>query len=390
MKNIFKTTIFAFLLISLGGCTNDIDPVVSLNGLNFRDVSPATPPLVLEKENALEIFNKTEWDKADYGVLTANPGLSYVIIVSDHDADPNFLNAVDYNGVGLAILPERSCTLKVGEFNDLINKLPTFNCGPMNIDIRVKSTLGTSTNAVVQYSNPITVAVTGYSTTKKILAFATASQPLLNAPKILSSNFDKLNDFEGYMYLEAGDYKFYQPDACGSFDAPTIYGGAAGALIEGSISASINVSVAGHYLVSANLTSGVLTYSLKLYRAIGIFGTAVRSFGTTNPSPLEYSAITKKWSIIIDLFKGRDFKFKTNDWVGSVTTATPPGLPGSGVNPISTLGETTISNVLLDVPATGSTGDIRVNGTSDGSKQSYTVTVDLSNPRNYTYTLTPN
>lgn len=385
MKNIFKTTIFAFLLISLGGCTNDIDPVVSLNGLNFRDVSPATPPLVLEKENALEIFNKTEWDKADYGVLTANPGLSYVIIVSDHDADPNFLNAVDYNGVGLAILPERSCTLKVGEFNDLINKLPTFNCGPMNIDIRVKSTLGTSTNAVVQYSNPITVAVTGYSTTKKILAFATASQPLLNAPKILSSNFDKLNDFEGYMYLEAGDYKFYQPDACGSFDSPVVYGGSAGVLTPGTSASAINVPTAGHYLVKANLTSGTLTYSVQVFRAIGLFGTAIRTTGTANPTPMSYNPVTKKWEITVDVFKGKTFRFKSNNWVGNVTSATPPGLPGNGGPAISTLGAGNGVNDLVEV--TGSAGDITVPGTADGTKQSYTVTVDLNSPRNYTYTL---
>lgn len=384
MKNILKTVIFVFLLITFGSCTNDKEPLATAKGLVLRDVSATTPPAILLIENDANVFNQLEWDKADYGVPTGSPGLSYVIAISDHDNDP-ITKTIEYSGGGIATAPLRSATLTVKDFNALISQLPTFKCGPMNIDVRVKSTLGIAQNSIVQYSNPITVTVTGYATAKKILAFATASQTPASAPKILSSRFDKLNDFEGYMYLEAGDYKFYQADPCGSFDAPTVYGGAAGILTEGVNAASITVPVAGHYLVKANLTAGSLTYSLGLFRAIGLFGSAIRTTGTANPTPMNYNTVTKKWEITLDLFKGKTFRFKSNNWVGNVTGATPPGLPANGGVPISTLGAGNGVNDLVEV--TGSAGDITVPGTADGTKQSYTVTVDLNSPRNYTYTL---
>ena len=95
MKNILKTTIFAFLFISFVSCTNDKEPVAVLNGFELRDASEFAPPSVLLQDNESQTFIDLEWDRADYGVPTGNTGttgLVYNIIVKDRDnPDPDGL-----------------------------------------------------------------------------------------------------------------------------------------------------------------------------------------------------------------------------------------------------------------------------------------------------------
>lgn len=395
MKNILKITIFAFLLISIGSCTNDKNPVAIANGVALRDKSTVPPPAVLLPANDAQVYNITEWDKADYGVETASPGQSYTIIISDHDKDSNFTNAIEYTGIGIAVAPDRNCTLTVKEFNALLNKLPTFQCGQMKIDYRVKSTLGIGENAIIQYSNPILLTVTAYSTAKQILSFAKSSATAITAPKLLSSDFKNENDFEAYLYLEPGDYKFYRPDACGSFASPLVYGGSAGVIVAGNTASSITIVTAGHYLVKANLSATVLStpttlaplsYSVKYIRAFGVFGLAVRSNpGSTNAVPMVDTDNKNIWKITIDLFKGRKIKFKSNDWSAALIGTPPSVPPGIGTTIISTLGSSPTPNTLVEV--TGTAGDITVPGTSDGTKQKYDIVIDVSKPRDYTYTL---
>ena len=395
MKNILKITFFAFLLLTIGSCTNDKNPIAVANGVVLRDKSTAPPPAVLLPANNALVYNITEWDKADYGVSTGAPGQMYSIVISDHDKDPNFTNEVEYTGIGIATAPDRNCTLTVKEFNALLNKLPTFQCGQMKIDYRVKSTLGKSENAIIQYSNPILLTVTAYSTAKQILSFAKSSATAATAPKLLSSIYDKENDFEAYLYLEPGDYKFYRPDACGSFASPTVYGGSAGAVVAGNAASSITIKTAGHYLVKANLsptalatttTLAPLSYSVKYYKAFGVFGLAVRSNpGSTNAVPMVDTDNKNIWKITIDLFKGRKFKFKSNDWTAALIGTPLSVPPGIGTTIISTLGGSSIPNELVEV--LGTAGDITVPGTSDGTKQKYDIVIDVSKPRSYTYTL---
>ena len=385
MKNILKITIFAFLLITLGSCTNDKSPVTTANGFKLRDVSTVTPPAVLLQTNSADVYDNLEWDRADYGVPTQ---AKYTIVVSDHDSDPTFQHYIEYNGAGID--PEgdaRKATLTVGEFNDLLNQLPTHNCGIMNIDIRIKSVLGNGSNSQIQYSNPITTSVTSYSTALPILTFVKdAANPAL-AAKLVASTPTTFSDYEGYMYLEAGSYKFYRPDACGDFSSPTIYGGTGGTLVQGSSSTSITIAVAGHYFVTADLTATGMTYSVKLYRAFGVFGPAKAVFGFNNISPMTDDANNNIWKITgISLIKGKKFRFKSNDWPGTPTTVP------STATVISILGSTTIPYSLISYPTTSTTGgEITVPGDfNNNATQKYDIVLDVSNPRNYTYTMTLN
>ena len=339
MKNIIKITFFAFLLVSVGSCTNDKDPVTTFNGFDFRDVSEVASPAVLLDENASQVYKKIEWDRADYGVSTS---ATYSIVVTDHDNDPNFLYPVEEVATKYDANPDaRKATLTVKDFNDLISKLVSFKCSEMNIDVRIKSSIGISTNKQVQYTAPKTITVTGYTTKPKVLAFVKDGGTPESSPKIVSSTYNKVDDYQGYMYLEAGNYKFYEPDGCGDFSSAKVYGTSTGdAIVEGSEANSINVATSGHYFVTANLKTtgtGARTFKISYYKAFGIFGTAIRTVGSINKVPMTDDNNSNVWKITIELFKGRLFKFKSSDWTAALT-GTPPSVPSASSTIISTLG----------------------------------------------------
>lgn len=373
MKNIIKNTIFAFLLVSLISCEDEKDPIVVANGFELRKDSSVISPNVLMPENNTNQFAKFEWDASNNGPASVS---TYSVVIFDHDNDTSLSNPIEYSGTGLVVNSStRNVTLTVNEFNNLINKLPTFECGEMNIDVRIKSVMGTNpSTSFVQYSNPITIAVTGYSTKLPMLAFVKDGNTPENEQKMAASSFDVKNDYQGYMYLEPGNYKFYQPDACGSYATPTIFGGNSGSLELGVSPTSIIITTAGQYFIKTNLSTinntttlvPAMSYSITPITSFGIFGTA-KGIPTGINKPMVYNTSSNKWELTFELLKGKKFKFRSLN----------------GTTPVTILGGTT-SNL------TESGTDIKVPGEDDTTKQKYDIILDVSNPRKYTYTLTLN
>ncbi|MEO0038147.1 MAG: hypothetical protein RIQ59_1358 [Bacteroidota bacterium] len=388
MKNIYKI-VFTILLFATFSCEDNKDLIVSANGFELRKDATVTSPLVLTEATATNIFAKFEWDSANNGPATVS---TYTLQVFDHN-DVTLSNPVEYTGNGLVVSPtSRKGTLTVEEFNKLINGLPTYKCSEMDIDIRIKSLVGgNAANAFSQYSNPINVKVTGYSLKFPVMAFVKAGNTPSTEPRVAASAPSSNTDYVGYMYLDAGNYKFYQADACQDFTTPTIYGagGTAGSLSSGASAPSISVATAGQYLVRVNLSNN--TYTLTPFTSFGIFGTATRSgLGTGFQVPFTYDNTTKKWSLEVDLIKGRKFKFKSNLWTGAVVVPAlpnPPYAPGTALTSVSILGKTSAPSVLVENSTTGQ-GDISVPGTDDGSRDRYKIVLDVSKPRGYTYTMT--
>lgn len=385
MKNIVKTTLFALLLAGVFSCEDSKDPVVSANGFELRQDATVASPLVLTSATASDVFGKFEWDKSDNGPATVS---SYTLQVFDH-SDTTLSNPVEYTGNGLEITPtSRKATLTVSEFNTLINGLPTYKCSEMDIDVRIKSVLGTGANSFKQYSNPINVKVTGYSLKLPVMAIVKDGNSADAEPRIAASSPSSNSDYEGYMYLDAGTYKFYQPDACYDFSGAAVYGGAAGVLNTGGSATSISIATAGHYLVKVNLATN--TYTFTKFTTFGVFGKATRTgLGFDNQVPLTYDPVTKLWSGQVDLLKGRKLKFKSNAWTGSLVVPAlpnPPYAPGTATSAVSILGK--ISATALQENSTAGQGDITVGGTDDGTRDSYSIELDVSKPRMYTYKLT--
>ncbi len=385
MKNIFKVSLAFALVILTFSCTNEIDNVASSNGFQLRQDAEVVSPLILLDENEALDYAKFVWDRSNNGVPTES---TYSIVVSDHDLDPDFSDAVE-STVGVSAEPDaRTCSLTVGQFNDLINALPTFNCNQMNIDIRIKSKLGISTNALFQYSNPLTLSVKGYPKSKPIIAFATSSTSAQDSQKLASSDYRTFTNYEGYLYLDPGTYRFFKPDQCGDFASPIVYGisgAATGSLVLDGSNGFV-VTTAGHYYITANLSesgTGALTYAIRPFNTgtngFGIFGGATRGFGFINTTSMNYNVDTKKWTVTMDLINGKKFSFKTS------STAAVATLVGSGngtftESPIATFSGT-------GSPA--SDGSIKAPGdfVNNDTKTNYTIEVDLSKPRNYTYKL---
>lgn len=386
MKNIIKTAIFALLIVGFISCEDSKDPMVSANGFELRKDPTVISPAVLTSAISTDAFAKFEWDKSNNGPATV---ASYTLQLFDHN-DTSLANPVEYSGSGLIVTPSlRTATLTVLEFNNLINALPTYKCSEMDIDVRIKSTLGTNpATAFIQYSNPINVKVTGYSLKLPLLAFVKDGNTASTEPRIAASAPSSNSDYEGYMYLEPGNYKFYKPDACRDFTSAVVYGGTAGVLDTSATPAGIVISAAGHYLVKANLAAA--TYSLNEYRAFGLYGKAKSTLGFSNAFVMTDSN-DNKWTLTVDLYKGRKFKFKSNLWTGP-TTGTPATVPTTATI-ISALGKSTVAGQLVQVntgaddAAANAQGFITVPGTNDGTKSSCLITIDVSNPREYTYIL---
>jgi hypothetical protein len=358
MKNIIKITFFALLLISIGSCTNDKDPVATANGLNLKAITPSGP-YILSPINGDNDVATISWDEVDNGVAT-NPSV-YVVEIAK--SGTNFATPI------IASTSSTATTFlwKEGYLNSLLlanGFLPELAA---DVDVRVKSTLGIEFNTFVQYSNIITIKVTPFS--QSAFAFTKVGADPAPAPKTLSSGFFT-TDTEGYAWLEAGDYKFYT-SVQNKFAATNPFYGkdGTGALVLNGT--PITVTTAGYYRIMADNSASPATFSITPITAWGIIGDA-KVFGAANSlPPMTYVQAENKWKIVINFKGGKSFKFRANS-----SNVINLGIGDAGAGTPDYAGATMKYN--------GAT--ISVPGLST-STLPYIVTLDLSNPRNYTYTM---
>lgn len=385
MKSTFTKILLAFCFIAISSCEDDVDPKVSAGGFALR--STEVTPVVLTPANDDNVVATFNWDKSNNGMSSVS---SYQIQIAV--SGTNFENAVTGNNNNNITTADRSYILKFKELNQLVNQLPGFQCGQeMSIDVRIKSTLGQGFyNGFVQYStNVITLRATPYSIAPLKLAIVETAQNPNQSVQINSSSFLSQTDYEGFVYLTAGNYKLYQPDACGNFSSGTVFGisgGNSGTLVQDGTT-TYNVPADGHYFIKANVTAG--TYSISPFNnttasnVLGIFGNATKvGIGFANTTPMTYDAQTKKWSVTINLVDGKKFSFKTGNSNPIAAVLTGTGSAVIGVN----------NSVSVSSGAIDNTGSIKAPGTyvDDNTKTKYNIVLDLSTPRHYYYTLEVN
>jgi starch-binding outer membrane protein SusE/F len=363
MKNILKITAFAFLLVSINSCQEDKITVARANGFTLKTPTSGTT-FILSPDGGDDDLANLEWTKSDNGALTIS---TYIIEIAK--TGTNFENPINANGG--SYLNETSFLWKEGYLNSLL-KVPDFTPGvSVEIDVRIKSTLGSGTNPFSQYSNVIKLNVTPFA--KPSLAFTKNGDNPATSPKIISGGFFN-SDCDGYMALTPGSYTFftafqgqylssnpfYGDDDSGSFNTLALNGTA------------YDVSTAGNYRVKANIAStgtNALSYSVTPISAWGIIGNA-KVIGSANSLPaMTYDAAAKKYKITINLKGGKVFKFRANN----SNTITLGRFSAAKIN--ADYGGTEMSYDGLDIPVPGIT------------TESYDVTLDLSNPRDYKYTL---
>ncbi|WP_299225709.1 SusE domain-containing protein [uncultured Psychroserpens sp.] len=366
-----KIKILGFALIAfLGFNACEEDDNFTIDG-NQTDTAVINLPqnqesFVLDIANPQATAATVVWDGAAYSVPTA---VTYTVQLALSGTD--FANPIDAGTTTETFLVWTNEELN-GVSVDGLGLVP-FSAG--DVDLRIKSAIG-SEGAEEAFSEAVTVSITPYTTSLPRFAVPGNHQgwnPDINepgiefVPYIASSEFGA-TDYEGYVWLD-GEYKFVEPNDSGEFVWGNTDWGDDGSFSGVMVSeGEINFPAAapGYYFIRANTDpedSDSATYSVDAVMW-AITGDATPLGWPDNgvqDQDMTYNSTTGKWEITINLSDAGAFKFRAND-------AWDINYGDEGADGI------------LDFN-NGNNMTVSTSGT-------YFVELDLSNPREYTYTAT--
>lgn len=320
---------------------------------NTYVLSPETPDVLAER---------FVWTAADFG-----EGIIPTYEVQIDYAGENFDTPV---AVGAT-----NGTLQFAASHNVLNTaLLSLGATPFvggNFDVRIKASVATE----VMYSESVEIIVTPYTTETPRLWVVGGYQSTsgygenwahATAPQLLAREYGD-TQFEGYVYI-ANDQdatadtenglKFSTVDNMNG----TNYGaGSAAGTISADGGAANIAPNAGYYKVNVNTAEASLTYTLTA-TSWGLIGSSTAGVtggdGWVSDADMTYDAATKKWSITLALVPG-EIKFRANDaWTLNYgDDGADASLNEGGAN--------------IAVATAGT----------------YKITLDLSSPRAYTYTV---
>jgi len=350
MKHIYKLIYFCCFTILFWSCEDDIERVQlgSDSGISAIINTPQNSDVfVLNiEETSTNPAITISWDEADYQTPVV---ISYTVEFAP--TGTNFVepfNATVTNNTFLA--------MTISEFNSAVASIGFLPFTEASLDIRIKSDIG-SQNELPTYSDPITILVTPYTTDLPTIAVPGNHQGWDPPTAPLLASFEYGNtEYEGYVWLD-GEHKFIAPNSSGAFEWGNIDWGDdgtdTGKLLEED-EVNIPVTVAGYYFIQAD--TDALTYSETLYDW-GIIGSATPD-NWDSDQDMTYDPVSNTWTITLDL-SAEEIKFRANDaWDWNYGDTGAEGLLDLGGD-----------NIVV---------------TTGGN---YTVVLDLSTPREYTYTL---
>lgn len=349
MKHIYNILFLCFFSLLIVSCSEENEPeliqvdAISIGAINtpMDGDSFVLNPMEEVTNTAITI----SWDDAQYSYQTSiNYTVEFALSGTDF-AETVVVGTTNNNVLGMNIAELNSAAIGVG--------LAPFVEG--SIDIRVKSDIGTQ-DGLPQYSEPLAIYVTPFTTDLPKIAVPGNHQGWTpsTAELLASSGFDE-TDYEGYVWLDGG-HKFLGPDSTGNFDWGNIDWGDDGSFTgllveEDEVDCT---ATAGYYFIQVDTEA--LTYSETQYDW-GLIGSATPD-GWDSDQDMTYNATNKTWEITLAL-TADEIKFRANDdWAWNYGD--------TGAN-----GELELSGDNIAVPQAGN----------------YTVILDLSNPREYTYSL---
>ena len=376
MKNISKLLIALIGVITISCSTNDVQDRPVIKGI---DAPSLTAPLsgasyTLLLVNLSQQADRFTWTSANYG---GNVTINYTLEIDTNTgtfANPQILGTAN---------SANQLAVTVATMNNACTVLGATPFVSSNFKIRVKSS---ASGYAPMYSSVKTIAINPFSTALPKLGVPgnhqtpnawTPTSPTL--PLLAASFFGKTN-FEGYVSLN-GEFKFLTQKPDGTFNWGAGFewadDGTFSGILVGTGGSNCTVAV-GYYLVKANTgvtntaNPGGLAYSTTLINRWDITGDATpiswpSASNGNSSTPMSYDADTKKWSITIALTGGKEIKFRANnDWA---------------IN----LGKFDASKTGNDFGGNDmSYGGINIPIATSGT---YTVTLDVSSPRAYKYTI---
>jgi len=345
MKNI-QISVFAALmiLVSLSACEKDEIKTVAVAG-SKPVLSVSKPTLELTSENAAKEAVLFSWSAVDYGFEGV---ISYTIQLDKKGN--NFQKPAEIAGGSLL-----TKSMTTSELNSLlINKLKLSAGQLSQIEARIISSLGDNARQMDAVSAAATMTVTPYFV---VIVYPAIYVPGSyqgwapdKAPRLVSVKDDKT--FEGYVYFpdEATEFKFT--------NAPNWNEGDYGSGGPGKLGTTGNLTQkgSGYYLLKADLNNN--TWS-SLKTSWGVIGSATKG-GWDADQDLTYDVKDGAWKTEIVLKEG-EIKFRANDdWALAFGDANGDGIPD------------TLDNGNIKVPEAGT----------------YTISLNLSNAGNYSYSVT--
>ena len=355
MKNIKNSLIALFGILAISACTTeDVQDRPIIQGVDSPILTAPddATTYTLLPENMTQQAERFVWSAANYN---GDVAVGYTLEIDVEGGD--FSAPQSLGGTNGAL----QLSVAVETLNNACLALGAAPYTPASFDIRV---ISSASGFDMMTSNTLTITVSPYTTETPTLGVPGNHQGWNppTAPFLASSGYGE-TDFEGYVWLD-GEFKFIEKNAAGAFEwGNTDYGddgSFSGILVEQNETNA--TATAGYYKINANTTS--LTYSTTLTNW-GVTGS-----GTPNGWPdngvvdhnMTYNSTSKKWEIILTLSAGgNEIKFRANDdWGLNYGDSGADGSLNEGGDNIA-------------VPAAGN----------------YLIELDLSNPRAYSYTLTP-
>ncbi|MDR6846806.1 SusE domain-containing protein [Flavobacterium granuli] len=359
MRNLTKVIIALFAVLAVSCTLDEVKDraVISPVGAPVLTAPETGASYVLKPESAAAQIERFVWTSADFGGPVE---INYTV-----EIDKKGNNFANVQSLG-SIKAENQLSVTQEAMNTAVLNLDAIPFTPADYDVRIKAATGLFTP---MYSDIITITVTGYTTENPKLWIPGGYQAASgygsdwthsSAPQLSASGFGKV-DFEGYVNFEGtgAKYKYSaQPSWTG-----TNYGAGADAGKISTTGGDIDMPAAGYYRVEVDTEK--LTQKLTA-TAWGITGDATPGGWPTDATPkpdivMNYDKDTKLWTATSHL-KAAKIKFRAN-------FAWDINFGDDGADGTLEYGKADIS-----VPSEGN----------------YTITLDLSNPREYTYTLKKN
>jgi hypothetical protein len=352
MKNITKSIIALFAVVALSCSVEDVQDRPVIQGIDTPALTAPTSgaAYVLTPEKAAEQVERFTWKSANYfGDIEVTYAVELDKKGNEFKTPQSIGSVIAGNQVSVSVETMNNATLA-------LNSVP-FSAS--EFEVRIKSTSGATTP---MFSDVIGIVITPYTTENPRLwvpgGYAKASgypndwDPA-TSPTLSASAYGKV-DFEGYVNFNDADaeYKFTSfPEWKGEY--------AAGATA-GTIAASgdnLKIPAAGYYQIVVDTEK--LTYKATA-TTWGIIGDGTPG-SWDNSTAMSYDKNTKVWTVTADLTQ-KEMKFRANNgWDINLGDSAADGTMEYGGDNIK-------------VPSAGN----------------YTITLDLSSPRNYKYNLTKN
>lgn len=365
MKNITKIIIALFAVAAFSCTQDDVEnrPVITPTDAPVLTAPTAGATYVLAPENATATAERFTWNPANFG---GNVEVTYTVQMDKKGGDfsaPQTLGSV---------VSAYQVAVTVEVLNGAALKLKATPYESTNFEIRVVATTGTATS--ITSATTTAIVVKPYTTEAPKLWVPGSYQAASGygsdwtpstAPQLASSGYGK-TDFEGYVYINnaTAQYKF-TPAA--NWDAEFGEAGATDGVFTGVLKAKpakncgLPTATASYYLIKADTDPAKLNYSLTAITTMGIIGNATVG-GWDNSTPMVYNKDTKKWTVTAVLTTqaapDNGMKFRANNaWT-------------------------------INYGDTGNDGVLDLDGKNIGTTAgTYLITLDLSNPRHYTYTM---